>query len=142
MQVKIKRFDKNLPLPSYKTKGAAAMDLAARQATTIPAQSVGYIPLNIALQIPDDHFVLIAARSSLHKRGLLVANGIGIGDHDYCGDNDEYLLAVFNFTQQEVVIEKGERVAQMMVLKRKPVELSEATYFDTADRGGFGSTGK
>ena len=142
MQVKIKRFDKNLPLPSYKTKGAAAMDLAARQETTIPAQSVGYIPLNIALQIPEDHFVLIAARSSLHKRGLLVANGIGIGDHDYCGDNDEYLLAVFNFTQQEVVIEKGERVAQMLVLPRQKVELVEVEQFDAADRGGFGSTGK
>lgn len=142
MQVKIKRFDQDLPLPSYKTTGAAAMDLAARSETSIAAHSVGYIPLNIALQIPDDHFVLIAARSSLHKRGLLVANGIGIGDHDYCGDNDEYLLAVFNFSDRKVIIEKGERVAQMLVLAREAIELQEEQHFDSADRGGFGSTGK
>jgi len=142
MQVKIKRFDKNLPLPSYKTKGAAAMDLVARSEITIPAHSIAYIPLNMALQVPEDHFVLIAARSSLHKRGLFLANGIGIGDHDYCGDNDEYLAAVFNFTAQEVKIEKGERVAQMIVLAREKIELLEQERLEKADRGGFGSTGR
>jgi len=142
MQVKIKRFDKSLALPAYKTAGAAAMDLMARGEIRIAPQSVGYIPLNIALQIPEDYFVLVAARSSLHQRGLFLANGIGIGDSDYCGDGDEYRAAVFNFTNQEVLIEKGERVAQMIILKREQVELLEQDQFETADRGGFGSTGR
>ena len=142
MKVKIKRFDKNLLLPSYKTKGAAAMDLAAREETIIKPQSIGYIPLNIALQVPADHFVLVSARSSLHKRGLFLANGIGIGDSDYCGDNDEYKAAVFNFTSETVTIKKGERVAQMIVLAREAMELIEEDQFGTDDRGGFGSTGR
>ena len=142
MKVKIKRFDKNLPLPSYKSQGAAAMDLAAREETIIKPQSIGYIPLNIALQVPADHFVLVSARSSLHKRGLFLANGIGIGDSDYCGDNDEYKAAVFNFTSETVTIKKGERVAQMIVLAREAMELIEEDQFGTDDRGGFGSTGR
>ena len=79
MQVVIKRFDTALPLPEYKSAGAAAMDLYAREEITIEAQGVGYIPLNIALQLPPDCFALIAARSSLHKKKLMLANSIGIG---------------------------------------------------------------
>lgn len=142
MKIHIKRFDKSLPLPEYKTKGAAAFDLCARLDTNIPPGSIGYIPLNIALQLPNDHWALLAARSSLHKRGLMPANGIGVGDHDYRGDNDEYTAAVYNFTNQEVLIEKGERVAQMIILPRERVDLIEKDHFNTKDRGGFGSTGR
>ena len=141
MKVKIKRFDKSLPLPEYKTAGAAAFDLSSRQQIEIPAQEVAYIPLNIALQMPTGYWALLAARSSLHKKGLMMANGIGIGDYDYRGPNDEYMAAVFNFTQKSVVVEKGERVAQMMILPVERTELVELEEFETEDRGGFGSTG-
>lgn len=140
--VHFKRFDESLPIPEYKTAGAAAFDLYAREETTIAAQSIGYIPLNIALQLPKDHWALVSARSSLHKRGLMLANGIGVGDYDYRGPNDEYKAAVFNFTSTEVVIEKAERVVQMMILERPKVTLEENTEFTDEDRGGFGSTGR
>jgi dUTP pyrophosphatase len=143
MKVKIKRFDKKLPLPVYKTTGAAALDLASREEVEIEAGGVAYLPLNIALQVPKDSFVLVAARSSLHKKGLFLANGIGIGDSDYCGDGDEYMAAVYNFSKEPVVVKKGERVAQMMVLKRESVEWEESDSFNERDnRGGFGSTGQ
>ena len=138
----IKLFDKALPIPEYKSKGAAAVDLYARVETKIPAKGVGYIPLNIALQLPENHWALLSARSSLHKRGLMLANGIGVGDYDYRGPNDEYLAAVFNFTDSEVTIEKAERVVQLVVMNREPVHIELTDDFDDPDRGGFGSTGK
>jgi len=140
--VTLKLFDTTLPLPEYKTAGAAALDLYARETITIPARSVGYVPLNIALQLPPDHFALLAARSSLHKKGLMMANSIGIGDYDYRGDGDEYKAALYNFSDVEVVIERGERIVQLIVLSRQPVEWQVVSKFTDTDRGGFGSTGQ
>ena len=142
LKITIKRFDQTLPHPEYKTVGAAAFDLYARVNTVIPAHGVGYVPLNIAIQMPSDYFAVMSARSSLHKRGVMMANGIGIGDADFSGDGDEYKAALFNFTDKEVIIEKGERIVQMIILKRDKVVFSEVEHFGTADRGGFGSTGK
>lgn len=142
MKIVIKRFDKSLPLPEYKSAAAAAMDLYARLDMTIEAKQIAYVPLNIALQIPENHFVLLSARSSLHKKGLMMANGIGIGDYDYRGDNDEYMAALYNFSDETVKVEKGERLVQMIVLERPTLELVEKSRFDSEDRGGFGSTGR
>lgn len=143
MQVKFKLFDTTLPVPEYKTAGAAAFDLYARVETVIPARQVGYVPLNIALQLPEGYWALVSARSSLHKRGLMMANGIGVGDYDYRGNSDEYKAALYNFTDQPVTIEQGERIVQMIVLEREPVELQLVEQFaDAVDRGGFGSTGQ
>lgn len=142
MKVGIKRFDISLPLPEYKTAGAAAFDVYSREEVTIQPHAVGYAPLNVALQLPKDHWALVAARSSLHKRGLMLANGIGVGDYDYRGDGDEYKAALLNFTDKPVVVEKGERIAQIIILPRTQVAFIEKTAFDTDDRGGFGSTGR
>lgn len=140
--VVIKRFDQSLPLPEYKTAGAAAFDLYARVEITIPAGGIGYVPLNIALQLPSNHWALLSARSSLHKRGLMLANGIGVGDYDYRGDEDEYQAAIYNFSSQDVVVERGERLVQMIIMPRTPVEFQELEHFATNSRGGFGSTGR
>lgn len=143
MKVKIKRFDKNLALPVYKTAGAAALDLASRVEVKIKPNQVAYLPLNIALKVPKDSFVLVAARSSLHKMGLMLINGIGIGDSDYCGSDDEYQAAVYNFSKKTVLVKKAERVVQMLVLRREKVEWEEVAEFSKKNnRGGFGSTGK
>lgn len=142
MKIKIKRFDQSLPLPEYKSPGAAAFDLTARVHTSIPAGEVVLVPLNIAIELPKGYWALLSARSSLHKRGLLLVNGIGVGDEDYCGDNDEYQAALLNFTQEEVVVEKGERVVQMMILERERADFVEVEELSNADRGGYGSTGR
>lgn len=141
MKVKIKRFDKNLPLPEYKSEGAACFDLYTREETKIESGEVRLIPLNIAVEIPKGYWVMMVARSSTHKLGVLQVNGIGIGDSDYCGDNDEYLFAALNFTKKTVIIEKGARIAQAMVCKAEPVELIEVKKMKAPNRGGFGSTG-
>lgn len=139
--VGIKRFDTSLPLPEYKTAGAAALDLYARETIHISAHSVGYVPLNIALQLPENAWALLAARSSLHKKKLMMANSIGIGDRDFCGDGDEYKAALYNFSDEPVTIERGERIVQLIILTQQKVMLVEKEQFGTTDRGGFGSTG-
>lgn len=137
----VKRFDASLPLPEYKTAGAAGLDLVARLDVTIEPQSVGYVPLNIALELPAGYFALLAARSSLHKKGLMLANGIGVGDYDYRGDGDEYTAALYNFSQQTVAVTRGERLVQLLILPVARVQISEKHQLQNENRGGFGSTG-
>lgn len=141
MEVPIKRFDTTLPLPEYKTKKASAMDCTARTNVAIPAQSIGYVPLNFALKPPPGHFVLLVARSSLHKRGLMLANGIGIFDEDFCGDEDEYVAILYNYTDQVVEVVKGDRVTQILILPAEHITLSETEHLGEPTRGGIGSTG-
>lgn len=142
MKIKIKRFDKSLPIPEYKTKGAAAFDLYARETVTIQPHSVELVPLNIAIEIPNTHWALVSARSSLHKMGVLMANGIGVGDSDFCGDGDEYKAPLLNFTTKSVTIEKGDRIMQMMIVTKEKVTINEVEVLGNEDRGGIGSTGK
>lgn len=142
MTIKIKRFDTNLPVPEYKSAGAAAFDLYAREETKILPRQTALVPLNIAMQLPKGYWALLCARSSLFKKGVMMANGIGVGDEDYCGNDDEYRAALFNFTDKEVIIEKGERIVQMIILAREKAKFKEVKILSKKNRGGFGSTGK
>ena len=141
MQVKIKQFDTTLPLPEYKTAGAAGIDLYARLNTLVQPKTIGYIPLNVALEVPDGYWVLLSSRSSTHKQGLMPANGIGICDADYKGDNDEYHFPVYNFTDQPVTVERGQRIAQIIILPYERAELNLVKSLENVDRGKFGTTG-
>ncbi len=138
----IKLFDPALPRPEYQTKGAVAFDLYARETTVISSGAVAKVPLNVAIELPEGHWALLAARSSLHKKGLQLANGIGVGDADFCGDNDEYKAALRNFSTQDVTVEKGERIVQMIILPYTRVDIDVVESLGNDDRGGFGSTGK
>ena len=72
----------------------------------------------------------------------MLANGIGIVDRDYCGDNDEYITALFNFTKKPVIVEKGDRIAQAMFIKFIRTDWQEVSKMKAKTRGGFGTTGK
>jgi dUTP pyrophosphatase len=141
MKVQIRRIDADVPLPMYKTDGSVAMDCAARVDYTIPADTLAYIPLNVCIKPPKGHFVFLAARSSLHKRGLFLANSVGIFDEDFSGDGDEYAAAVYNYTQHLIEIKKGERLAQIMILPYDRVEWEEVDSLGSKNRGGYGRTG-
>lgn len=141
MRVRIKRFDKEIPMPEYKTKGAACVDLAARLETVIEPGKVGYIPLNVAVEIPEGYFAILAARSSTQKLGLTPANGIGLIDSDYRGDEDEIRFTVLNRTTEVITVEKGTRVAQLLILPVERMEITEVDVLGNDSRGGFGTTG-
>jgi len=142
MKIRIKRIDKTLPLPEYKSKGAAAFDLYARVHSIIEPQSLGYIPTNLIIESPEDHVLILASRSSSPKKGLLIPHGIGVIDSDYCGDTDEILFQVLNYTNTPVTVERGERIGQGMFVKLSRALLwDEQESMNTKNRGGFGSTG-
>ena len=141
MDIPIRRVDKEIPIPEYKTKGSAAQDCYVRETTVIPARTIGYVPLNFSLAPPPGHFVVMAARSSLHKRGLMFANGIAVFDEDYAGDGDEYLAILYNFSDVDVTVLRGDRVSQIVVMPYDKVVWQEVDTLGHNDRGGIGSTG-
>lgn len=141
MKVKIKLFDTGLPVPAYQTGGAACVDLYARIETAIQPRSIGYVPLNIALELPDGYWALVAARSSTHKQGLMPANGIGICDWDFRGNEDEYHFPLYNFTDSAVTVTKGQRIAQLMILPVEKIDFDVVEKLEGENRGKFGTTG-
>ncbi len=142
MDVKIKRIDKNLPLPKYHTKGSVGCDLLARLTTEIPPKSLAKIPANVIIQTPPGYMFLIASRgSTAFKKGLMMANGVGVGDQDFWGPDDEYQIPVYNFTDSTVVVERGERIAQGIFLPIEVAQWQEVEEVTAPNRGMFGSTG-
>ncbi|EKD42924.1 MAG: hypothetical protein ACD_72C00532G0004 [uncultured bacterium] len=141
MQVKIKRIDKTLPLPIYHTPGAVAFDLYSRINLTIQPKTVERIPTNFIIAIPDGYMLEIKDRSStLKRKGLFVSTGYI--DQDFCGAQDEILLQVYNITNQEIVVEKEERLGQAAFVKIEKPEWEEVEEVAQTSRGGFGSTGE
>jgi len=109
---------------------------------SIAPGEVALVPTGLVIAVPAGHFLGIFARSSTPlKRGLMVANGVGIVDSDYCGPSDEIKIEVFNFTQRVVEVRKGDRLAQGVVLPFVRVEWREGAAPSGASRGGFGATG-
>ncbi len=140
MKIKIKRIDKTLPLPEYQTDGAVAFDLYSRTDVVIPAKTLERLPTNIIVATPKGYMLEIKDRSStLKKKGLLVSTGYI--DNDYCGESDEILLQVYNITNGEVKVEKGERLGQGAFIKVDIAEWEETDVMEGKSRGGFGSTG-
>ncbi len=141
MKVKIKRIDKSIPLPVYQTKGSVGFDISARQDTVVPPKSIALVPGNIIVETPPGYMLLVALRSSTpRKKGLHKPHGIGVIDNDYCGEEDEVKVQVFNSTDKEVIVEKGERIAQGIFVKIDKFEWEETDSMGKS-RGGFGSTG-
>jgi len=85
--------------------------------------------------------LLVTLRSSTPRRkGLLVPHGVGIIDQDYCGEGDEIMLQVYNFLDEAVTVQRGERIAQGMFVPIMQVNWNEVDEVGKG-RGGFGSTG-
>ena len=143
MQIKIKRLDKTLPLPIYHTKGSAGFDLYAREETVIEPKTIALVPSNLIIVIPEGLMLMVASRSSTpKKKGLTPPHGIGVIDNGYCGPDDEIKIMVYNFTDNKVTVEKGERIAQGIFIKFEQGEWEEVEIIEAPNRGGFGSTGK
>lgn len=142
MKIKVKRIDKSLEMPEFKTKGSVGFDLVAREDTAIPAGEVKLIPLNLVVKTPEGYGLFLLPRSSTPlKKGLLIPNGVGIIDQDYCGNDDELKLQALNFTKEDVKVERGERIAQAIFVKIEKPEFTEVENMEDSSRGGFGSTG-
>jgi dUTP pyrophosphatase len=142
MKIKIVRIEKDLPLPEYKTAGAVAFDVYTRVAETIQPGERKVLPSNLIIEVPEGHGLILASRSSTgKKKGLLMPNGIGVLDQDFHGPQDEMGILVYNFIDQPVSVERGERIAQAFIIPILKVEFDEVEQIKEDSRGGFGSTG-
>ena len=142
MTVKIKRIDQNLLLPVYETSGSVGFDLLCREDVTINPSEVALIPTNIIVETPQGHMLIVTLRSSTpRKYGLLMPHGVGIIDNDYCGEEDEIKIQVYNFTDTPVTVKRGDKIAQGIFTKVEKADWEEVDKIEKRTRGGFGSTG-
>ena len=142
MRLKIRRLNPTVPLPSYATDDAAGFDLAAAHDMTIAPGGVALVRTGLIIEVPTGHFLGIFARSSTPlKRGLLVANGVGVVDPDYSGPEDEIMIQLLNFTGAAVEVKRGDRLAQGIVLPAPRIAWQEVSEIKATTRGGFGVTG-
>ena len=142
-KILIKRLSKEITLPKYKTDGSSGLDLAACIEKNIeikPGKSV-IIPTGLAVAIPKNFEIQIRPRSGLAaKNQISVLNTPGTVDADYRG---EIKVILINLSDKSFIIEKGLRIAQMVLCPIVKAELKEVETLENTERGsgGFGSTG-
>lgn len=137
MHIPIKRFDKDFPLPK-ENDGAACFDFVCRETVTIPPHQIKAVAQNVAVKVPDGYAMLLFSRSSTAlRKGLMLANGVGVVDPFYCGDEDENLAFLLNITDEPVTVEAGDRVVQGMIMKTEPVTWQEVDSMNDEGHGGY-----
>lgn len=142
MKIAIKRLTKDAVLPGYATEESAGADLYATEAATIPAGEKFLVHTGVAVAIPKGYAGFIYARSGLAtKRDLAPSNMVGVIDSDYRG---ELMVSLRNYGKETQTVEKGERVAQLVIAPVAQAEFCETDTLDHTARGegGFGSTGQ
>ena len=142
-KILIKRLSKKISLPKYETAGSSGMDLAANIAGNISIDpgKTAIIPTGLALSVPKGFEVQIRPRSGLAaKQKISVLNTPGTIDSDYRG---EIKVILINQGQETFKVEKGLRIAQMVVCPVVQAQIKEVEDLSETERGkgGFGSTG-
>lgn len=141
LPVKIKRTSKEAPFPEYKTPGAIAFDIATIEEKDLPPGELVFLRTGLVVCIPAGYGLIIAARSSTAKKNLVLANGIGIIDQDYCGPEDELHVSVRNVGCEPYRVQKGERIAQGLFFPIARARFTEVEALEGKSRGGYGTTG-
>lgn len=147
IKIKIQRVTDSftdIPLPEYATSGSSGLDLRAAvdQDFVIVKGKFGLVPTNLRVEIPVGYEIQVRPRSGLAaKSGIGVLNSPGTIDSDYRG---EIKVILFNFSEEDFVIKRGDRIAQMVLSKVYFADLEESHNLNGSQRGegGFGHTGK
>jgi dUTP pyrophosphatase len=140
MQLKIKKLTADAILPKYTYPTDAYFDLYCNNDYEVPPNGRFQISTGIAMQIPDNHVGFIWDKSGLsHKNGLKTLGGVI--DSGYRGEVKE---GIINLGHEVYKISKGDRIAQMIIQQKIPIEIVEADELDDTERGdlAFGSSGK
>tara|TARA_B100000941_G_C28289642_1_gene440825 strand:- start:11 stop:451 length:441 start_codon:yes stop_codon:yes gene_type:complete len=143
IEILISRLSKNIALPKYETDGSSGMDLAANIEVPIKIQprKISIIPTGISVSIPKNFEIQIRPRSGLAaKNQITVLNTPGTIDADYRG---EIRVVLINLGTKTFFVEKGMRIAQMVLCPVIKAKIREVEALDNTERGsgGFGSTG-
>jgi dUTP pyrophosphatase len=146
IDIKIQRIEElflDIPLPEYATQGSSGLDLraAVENELIISTGKVKLVPTNIRVQIPEGFEIQVRPRSGLAaKYGIGVLNSPGTIDSDYRG---EIKVILFNFGNEDFIIKRGDRIAQIVVQKIYRANFIESEGLNESKRneGGFGHTG-
>ena len=142
VSVNIKRLDPSVELPRYAYSGDAGLDLRANETVDIPPHERRLVSTGLAIALPDGYAGFVQPRSGMAlKYGLSIANTPGLIDAHYRGELK--IIAVNLDSSETIHIEKGERIAQLVIQEVPVVDLVEVDVLDETDRGsgGFGSSG-
>lgn len=117
-------------------------DLYTAEDAELKAGEYRLISLGVSMKLPEGYYAEVAPRSSTPgKHGIIMANSIGIIDHDYAGDKDIWKFPALAF--RDTKIPKGTRICQFKLVEQgEPIEFEQVDYLDGPNRGGFGSTGE
>ena len=142
-KIRFKKLDEKAKMPYYGSEYAAGADLYAcmEEPLTIAAGTTEFVHTGLAMEIPVGLVGLVYARSGLAcKKGLAPANKVGVIDSDYRG---EIMVALHNHSAEDITIELGERVAQMVIAPYVFARYEEAEELEDTVRGdgGFGHSG-
>jgi len=138
----IKRLDLDLPLPSYAYPGDAGLDLYSAEDVELAPLERRFVACGISIAIPQGYVGLVVPRSGLaYRSGLSMANTPGIVDSQYRGEIKA--VAVNLDADKPIIIKRGDRIAQLVILAYPQVSLIEVDDLDSTERGsgGFGSSG-
>jgi len=143
VQIQVKRLPtgEGLPLPAYATEGSAGMDVVASETMSIAPGDRKAVPTGLSMAIPEGYEIQVRPRSGLaFKHGITVPNTPGTSDSDYRG---ELKVLLINHGNTHFEIERGDRVAQLVVAPVTQGLWEEVDELDATTRGdgGFGSTG-
>lgn len=143
LTVLVERLDDDMPLPRYARPGDAGLDLFARESVTLKPGDRAVVPTGVALAIPHGHVGLVHPRSGLAVRhGLSIVNAPGTVDAGYRGEIK--VVLVNTDLHEPVTLDRGTRIAQLVVQRVETVALTEVAHLPHSERasGGFGSTGR
>ncbi len=135
---------KDLPLPAYMTEGSAGMDVyaAVSETVVIEPMATALVPTNLKIELPPGYEAQIRPRSGLAIRNkIILPNSPGTIDTDYRG---EIKVIMLNLSETPFEVNRGDRIAQMVISHYDRVKWEESDSLGTTSRGegGFGSTGK
>ncbi len=142
MKIPVLRLDSEFPLPEPAHEGDAGVDLRATVTTTLAPGERRLIPTGIAIAVPPGHVGMVTPRSGLAIRhGISMVNAPGIVDSGYRG---ELQVIAINHGSEPVVLERGERIAQLVVVPFVTPEFEPVEALPDSERGagGFGSSGR
>lgn len=140
LELKVKLLTDTAKLPIYATENSAGMDLFSDEETEIQPFEIKAVRTGISIEIPQGYEGQVRPRSGLALKGITVANAPGTIDSDYRG---EVKVILINLSKETFKVEKGMRIAQLIISKYEKVQIREVDKLSETKRGegGFGSTG-
>ena len=139
MKVLFKKMHPNAKMPYKKRNDDAGYDLFACEDILLTAKNITFVPVGIAMCLPKNYYAEIHSRSGLRKQGIFPP--VGVIDQNYRGN---FGVVLYNFSEKDYQVSKGDRVAQVIIKKQENVKFIETNSLPDSDRGaqGWGSSGR